>query len=172
VSTYAEVDESLIGHYAGAVTRLTAFVIDMGIALTLFNVTAAASVWLVNWLTNLDVNSAHQSWWRILLLVGWLFVYFWYCLSLAGRTPGMAFIGLRVVRGTGEDVTSARFALRVLVSPLSFAFFGIGLLGIVFGRHRRALHDVIADTAVVYDFDARAAHLRFLHRKPPVKSDT
>ena len=28
-------------------------------------------------------------------------------------------------------------------------------------RHRRALHDVIAGTAVIYSWDARAARLRF-----------
>jgi hypothetical protein len=33
-------------------------------------------------------------------------------------------------------------------------------------RDRHALQDLIADTAVVYAWDARAAHLRFLARSP------
>jgi phage shock protein PspC (stress-responsive transcriptional regulator) len=33
------------------------------------------------------------------------------------------------------------------------------------GREHRALHDVIAGTAVVYGWDARAARLRFLARE-------
>jgi hypothetical protein len=32
------------------------------------------------------------------------------------------------------------------------------------GDRRRALHDVIAGTAVIYSWDARAARLRFLSR--------
>jgi hypothetical protein len=34
----------------------------------------------------------------------------------------------------------------------------------VIGRERRALHDVIAGTTVVYDWDARAARWRLLSR--------
>ena len=36
--------------------------------------------------------------------------------------------------------------------------------GILLGDRRRALHDVIAGTAVIYSWDARAARLRFLSR--------
>jgi uncharacterized RDD family membrane protein YckC len=35
--------------------------------------------------------------------------------------------------------------------PLSVALFGLGFLGILFHTQRRALHDLIAGTAVVYD---------------------
>jgi len=54
--------------------------------------------------------------------------------------------------------------LRAAVFPLSFLFFGLGFTGILFGRERRALHDVLAGTAVVYTWEARAARLRFLSR--------
>ena len=37
-------------------------------------------------------------------------------------------------------------------------------LNILVGGRRRALHDVIAGTAVIYSWDARAARLRFLSR--------
>ena len=39
-----------------------------------------------------------------------------------------------------------------------------GFVGILLGDRRRALHDVIAGTAVIYAWDARAARLRFLSR--------
>jgi hypothetical protein len=51
------------------------------------------------------------------------------------------------------------------VFPLSFLLFGLGFLGILVQRERRALHDLIAGTAVVYSWDARAARLRFLARE-------
>jgi uncharacterized RDD family membrane protein YckC len=41
---------------------------------------------------------------------------------------------------------------------------GLGFIGILLGRNRRALHDVIAGTVVIYSWDARAARLRFLSR--------
>jgi len=40
------------------------------------------------------------------------------------------------------------------------------VVGIVIGREHRALQDVLAGSAVVYDWDARTARLRFLARRP------
>ena len=55
--------------------------------------------------------------------------------------------------------------MRALVFPLSFLFFGLGFVGIVVQRERRALHDLIAGCAVIYAWDARAARLRLLARE-------
>jgi uncharacterized RDD family membrane protein YckC len=77
-------------------------------------------------------------------------VYFTYGLATTGRTVGKALVGTRVVRADGSDLHAGRAALRVLMMPLSFALFGIGLLLIVIRRDRRALHDLIVDTAEVY----------------------
>ena len=52
--------------------------------------------------------------------------------------------------------------LRTLCLPLSLALLGVGILMILINRQRRALHDLIAGTAVVYSWNARAARLRFL----------
>jgi hypothetical protein len=57
--------------------------------------------------------------------------------------------------------------LRTLAFPLSFLLFGLGFTGILFQRNRRALHDMIAGTAVVYAWHARAARLRYLDRPSP-----
>ena len=54
--------------------------------------------------------------------------------------------------------------MRTLALPLSFLFLRLGSVGILLGNRRRALHDVIAGTAVIYSWDARAARLRFLPR--------
>ena len=55
--------------------------------------------------------------------------------------------------------------IRALVFPPSFLLFGLGFLGILVQREHRALHDLIAGTAVIYACDARAARLRFLARE-------
>ena len=53
-------------------------------------------------------------------------------------------------------------------SLLSFLLFCAGFLGILVQREHRALHDLIAGTAVVYAWDARAARLRFLARQADI----
>ena len=60
--------------------------------------------------------------------------------------------------------------LRTIAFPLSFLLLGLGSIGVLFGRDRRTLHDLIAGTAVVYASDAREARLRSLarhHDDPP-----
>lgn len=162
-------EESMLGHYAGAVTRLAAFVVDLAIAVGAFNIAIAAIAWIVNLITRLTFPSDRGGWWWLIPLCAWLFLYSWYSYALAGKTIGKALFGLKVVRGDGSTLGAKRAALRVVSFPVSWVFFGIGFVGIVLGRRRRAFHDVIADTAVVYDFDARAAHLRSIvrhHERP------
>ena len=77
----------------------------------------------------------------------------------------MAVLGVRVVRADGDGLEPWRGVVRALVFPLSFLLFGLGFLGILVQREHRALHDLIAGTAVVYSWDARAARLRFLARQ-------
>ena len=77
----------------------------------------------------------------------------------------MAVLGLHVVRADGATLDPWRGFLRALVFPLSFLFFGLGFLGILVQREHRALHDLIAGSAVIYSWDARAARLRLLARK-------
>ena len=97
--------------------------------------------------------------------MAWQFFYFGYSWAMSGRTAGMAVLGVRVVRADGWAIDPWRGVLRALVFPLSFLLFGLGFLGILVQRERRALHDLIAGTAVIYAWDARAARLRFLARE-------
>ncbi len=85
-------------------------------------------------------------------------------LFMLALAAGMALFGVQVVRDDGGDVNGRRAIVRTLALPLSFLLLGLGFLGILLGNQRRALHDVIAGTAVVYCWDARAARLRFLSR--------
>ena len=100
----------------------------------------------------------------MIALGAWWFLYCAYPLAVAGRTFGMAALGLRVVRVDGSDLDVGHAVLRVLVFPLSFLLFGLGFLLILLRKDRRALHDLIGRAAVVYAWDARAARLRFLAR--------
>jgi hypothetical protein len=52
-----------------------------------------------------------------------------------------------------------------LREPAGFTLVSREFVGILVQREHRALHDLIAGTAVIYAWDARAARLRFLARE-------
>lgn len=156
---------SLQGHYAGPVTRLLGYVVDQSLLVALFAGGTALAVWGVSLLTDGEVEWDVSPWFTAAGFVLWQFLYYAYPWAVSGRTPGMALIGIRVVAADGDDAGPRRAAVRSLLLPLMFLTVGLGFLPILLGRHRRALHDLIAGTAVVYSWDARAARWRFLARQ-------
>jgi uncharacterized RDD family membrane protein YckC len=154
---------SLVGHYAGPVSRAAAFAVDVAVSTLILaiSVRVVASLSDLVFRTTIDYADAPQLvGWAV--LVGWLFLYYFVSWSVAGKTVGMGILGLRVVRRDGSKLGKAHAFVRTVTFPLSFLVFGLGLVGIVVGREHRALHDACADTTVVYDWDARAAGLRIL----------
>jgi uncharacterized RDD family membrane protein YckC len=152
------------GCYAGSVSRFLAFVIDITASSGLFALALAAISYVVKVVTGWSVSWNRDNVVVVIIFVAWQLFYFGYSWAASGRTFGMAALGLRVVRADGTTLDPGRGVLRALVFPLSFLFFGLGFLGILVQREHRALHDLIAGTAVVYAWDARAARLRFLAR--------
>ncbi len=153
------------GHYAGSVSRFVAYAIDLAVSTGLFALGLAATSFAVQIVTGHSVSWSRQNLAVAIVFVVWWFFYFGYSWAASGRTFGMAVLGVRVVRADGTILDPWRGVLRALVFPLSFLFFGLGFLGILVQREHRALHDLIAGTAVVYAWDARAARLRFLARE-------
>jgi len=156
--------ESLQGKYAGFASRFTAFAVDVGVSLGVFLLALAAISFAALVLTGNSITWHKGDLWVIIAYALWAFVYFAHSWAASGRTIGMAAFGVRVVTDDGTDVSGRRAVVRTLALPLSFLFLGLGFAGILFGDRRRALHDVIAGTAVTYSWDARAARLRFLSR--------
>jgi uncharacterized RDD family membrane protein YckC len=152
----------LQGRYAGAVSRFTAYAIDVAVSAIIYVLGLAASSYGATIVTGHAVSWNRNSPLVIALFVAWEFAYFAYSWAANGRTPGMALLGLRVVRSSGAGLSGRRAVLRTLAFPLSFLVFGLGFALILVQRDRRALHDLIADTVVVYAWDARAARLRYL----------
>jgi uncharacterized RDD family membrane protein YckC len=159
-------DVELQGTYAGIVTRGTGFAIDALVVLGLFAVAGQVFDYLMSAVFGADVRLRDAPWLSAIALAGWAFFYCAYSLAAGGRTLGMAIVGLRAVNRDGSDLTGGQAIVRVLVTPLSFLVFFLGFWLILIRGDRRALHDLIARTAVVYGWDARAAHLRFLAKKP------
>lgn len=68
-----------------------------------------------------------------------------------GRTLGMMAAGIRVVNGDGSCPISYPKAFgRYFANILNGFTLGIGYLLVVFDSRKRALHDMICDTRVVY----------------------
>jgi uncharacterized RDD family membrane protein YckC len=147
------------GHYAGPVSRAAGAFVDGFLIFILFTAGAAGINLLVSAIFGVSPAEDTKGWVWIVSLATWAFFYEVVSLAVAGKTPGKALAGLRVVSKDGSVLPMRRAIGRTLAFPLSLIFFGIGFLGIVFGREHKALHDVIARTAVVYDWGARKAEL-------------
>ena len=157
---------TLQGNYAGSVSRFLAYAIDAAVSSGLFALGLAAVSYVVSVVTGQSVSWNRGNIAVAVIFVLWEFLYFGYSWAAGGKTFGMAILGIRVVRADGTVIDPWRGVVRALVFPLSFLLFGLGFLGILVGREHRALHDVIAGTAVVYSWDARSARLGFLTRPP------
>ena len=153
------------GQYAGSVSRFTAYVIDLAVSTGAFTLALAAISYGVQIVTGRSVHWNRSDTVVVILFVVWQFFYFGYSWAVSGKTFGMALLGIRVVAADGLDLEPRRGVIRALVFPLSFLLFGLGFLGILVQREHRALHDLIAGSAVIYAWDARAARLRFLARQ-------
>ena len=156
------------GNYAGSVSRFLAYAIDLLVSSAVFTLALAAISYVVQIVTGKQVSWNRQDIAVVVTYVAWEFFYFGYSWAVSGRTFGMAVLGVRVVRADGAVAEPWRGVVRSLVFPLSILLLGLGFLGILVQRERRALHDLIAGTAVVYAWDARAARLRFLARQAEV----
>lgn len=150
------------GHYAGPVTRLLAYLADLAIGSAVFGLTGALVSAAITVATPWSIDLDQDGWWIGLVYLAWWFVYFWNSWALRGRSPGMALLGLRIVRADGSDLDVRHATIRIVAFPLGFLTLGIGFLGIIVGREHQAIYDRIARTSVIYDWDAETARLRTL----------
>jgi uncharacterized RDD family membrane protein YckC len=156
--------EHLQGHYAGFASRFFAFAVDVAVLTAVFLLILAAVNFVVSIATGKSTNFNRHDIWVVVAYIVWAFIYFSYWWGLNGKTPGGGLFGVQVLTDDGRDVSGRRAIGRTLAFPLSFLILCLGFLGILLGDRRRALHDVIAGTVVVYSWDARAARLRYLSK--------
>jgi len=150
------------GHYAGPLSRLLAYGADL-VAISIVGAGTVAIIQLaIDVATPWSVNLKNVHWLIVAGQLLWAAVYFGATWVVFERTPGMSLLGLRIVRGDGSPLDRRHALIRLAAFPLAFLTLGAGFLGIIFGRQHRAIYDRIADTAVVYDWDAEAARLRNL----------
>jgi uncharacterized RDD family membrane protein YckC len=165
-----EEPDSLQGYYAGFASRAVAIIIDVAIvSLISAVVIGAMSIFFdlpsvqrfIKWSDNLvpgfsqvfvGLTSARFAGLFYFLL---LYLYFIFFFSTTGQTVGKAIMGLRVVTSDGKRMGVKRSFIRTLCYTLSLMPLGLGFLWVLGEDRRRAWHDKIAHTYVLYVWDAR-----------------
>ncbi|QLQ05522.1 MAG: RDD family protein [Anaerolineae bacterium] len=161
-------DRSLQGQYAGFVSRAVGLAIDVLIS--------TVSVAIVSWflitvmglfginVTNCPRGDSMTYWWSIcyissIMLVSFAALFFPVYLllfwTLAGETPGMRVMGVRVVRRDGRRVNLWVAIKRLFGYFVCFFTLGLGFLWVLLDDQRQGLHDMIAGTVVIYAWNAR-----------------
>jgi uncharacterized RDD family membrane protein YckC len=173
-----QVVKNYLGYYAGFISRLSAFIIDVigivliSVSITWF-VTIIAEMLRVGDILEITLEqTSFQGLSRgtfgpaagiiltVVYIVGY-HVFFW---SLTGQTPGKFFLGLRVVTTKGKKINPLRALLRFfsyLVSAVPLCF---GFAWILVDDCRQGWHDKISGTYVIYTWAARPDE-RFLAKQ-------
>ena len=153
---------SLKGHYAGFVSRLLAYSIDLAV----ITIALVATGWLISTATNLVSGlNIGQSYPQIkaivagtgaLLFTAAYFILFW---TAIGQTPGKILLGVRIVGRNGQRISFLQAIIRYLGYLLSILALFAGFGWILIDNRRQGWHDKLARTFVVYDWDARQTKL-------------
>lgn len=161
---------AVTGHYAGPVTRAAGTALDVVLVFGLFTLGVAGIDLLARVFVGLSLGEDRSGIGWVVAFAAWAFVYLFVGLAVAGRTPGKGIVGIRVVAADGSTLSVRRALVRTIAFPISALVFGLGFLLILVQREHRGLHDLIAGTAVVYDWGGRTAELpgplsQFLERR-------
>jgi uncharacterized RDD family membrane protein YckC len=147
--------QDVSGHYAGPVTNGLSVVGDIAAVAAVQAVIAwGALVWFG---VVLDFSAGTTGrWLTVLLFFCVAAAWYWIPVALFGRTLAMAVMGVAVVTRDGGIVRWKRSLVRAVALPVSIVL-PVAFIGLLVGKERRALHDVIAGTVVVYDWGDRDA---------------
>ena len=146
---------------AGFLPRLAAWLVDSVILLAL-NLIFMSPVLLIYFFRPELKSREGGSDWTLALIASLsslviLAANFWYLVggwAKSGRTPGKALLGLVIVRGdrrSGGGLGWRTAVVRGVGYMLGSACLMIGFLVVLFRKDRRAWHDLIADTWVVWN---------------------
>jgi uncharacterized RDD family membrane protein YckC len=141
---------------AGLATRTVAAAIDLGLLFLAYSLVSGVLVWLRTAIFGTPLPLAAGIVWAALglLLDCTIFATFW---SLAGQTPGMRFLSIRIVYDGRRNMPFRRALWRAFASVLALLPLGLGYLAILRSPQRRGWNDRMAGTEVIYDAAARSA---------------
>ena len=141
---------------AGLATRAVAAAIDLGLLFAAYSLISSVVASLVAAIFGQRLSLAAIVILAILGLIvgGGTFAAFW---ALAGQTPGMRFLAIRLTQHGARDLTFGCAVRRVPAVILSLIPFGLGYLAVLRDPRRRAWADRMTGTEVIYDSVARSA---------------
>jgi len=141
---------------AGLATRLVAAGIDLGLLFALYSLASGvlASVISFAFGKQLSLAAAIVLGGLGFVVAGAIFSGFW---ALVGQTPGMRFLSIRLMHHGSRDITSGVAIRRFLAVIISVIPLGLGFLAVLRDPSRRAWHDRLTGTEVVYDAVERGA---------------
>jgi len=158
------------GHYAGFVTRLVAFVIDI-LIVSIFIAVMLGTITLILSFFNINVDSIKAGTHDlnkfangvIIFLTSFAFtflvsmVYTMFFWMFAGKTIGKAVMGVRVIGPKGARMTLGRSFKRYIGYWISAIPLFMGYFWVLVNDRRHGWHDMLAGTSVIYDHDAQYA---------------
>lgn len=165
-------DSPLNGRAAGFVTRLLAYVMDAVIVAGMIALGGWIAVLLDNLLDTFGIETraalAAIYVFVIPVIAALYYVVFW---SLTGRTVGKWFMGLKVVNPDGHPPSIGRSFARLFGYLVSAVVFWLGYVWVLVDPQRKAWHDHMANTFVVYDYRRSSRDFVMTGRTTDEKAD-
>lgn len=141
--------------YAGIGLRVVAAFLDLIVVASIFMLFVAVAGLLMLLQTDwgAESNVANEDVLPSVIIVLSFFLFLpWYFTALwwwKGQSVGMMAVHIAVTGREGEHLTFWQSLLRTVTWPLSLLPLGLGLVTMFFDDESRALHDMLAGTAVV-----------------------
>ena len=131
----------------GFLRRLAAQIYDLFLLIALLFIATA----LLLPFTAGEAISAQQTLiYRIYLAVISFFFYGWFW-THGGQTLGMRAWKIKVLTLDQKNINWTQSLLRFLTAIVSWGFFGLGFLWVLFDKNRRSWHDHLSKTALFFD---------------------
>ncbi len=158
--------------YAGFLSRLIAFTVDLIVILTTLAILRVTTHALYDFFTGIVPMLKFSFVNDLLLGLGRTtfsaaaqaayFILFW---TLNGQTPGMALMGIQLIHRGNVRPTLLSSVVRYFGYWLSAVVLGLGFLWVIVDRKRRGWHDILAGTYVVHSAAAILYHKQVMAMK-------
>jgi uncharacterized RDD family membrane protein YckC len=161
-------------HYGGFWKRALAISIDMMALYFISMILGSISIVILSIASDTALtegisetaNGLLAAWYAMGLVTN-LF-YFTYFPATTGQTLGKKILGLKIVKLSGEPIGKGTAFLRWMGYLVSFVFFCLGFIWVIFDRKRQGWHDKIAETVVLdIKFHKPVADKNALTTEPP-----
>ncbi len=141
---------------AGLATRAAAAAVDIALLFFAYSLASGvlAAVFSFTFGSQLSLTGGIVLGFVAFVIGGGIFAAFW---ALAGQTPGMRFLSIRVTQHGARHLTLGCATRRVFAVLASLLPLGLGYFAVLRDPQRRAWADRMTGTAVIYDPVQRSA---------------